>query len=283
MRKPCLWALALGLLLIVPEFANAQERVLLGTLTKSRNSVTKVMLRAGCDFGWAHQVLVDSNIDSSKVRELPVGQRVYLRKGSCKESPPAQTAALSRTLLYGGDENAASDRSEEIAALKSQLSDLRIAFDSVTSENSGLKLRIIDAEHKLAEAVKIQALAPPASSFQFSALSLGLAALGALVIALAAVYFIFGRHREQGTGNLLEFEERRIVEEDGEIFEFVWASAERDAKNNGRIVHKYKCPRCSENNIHGWEKNLRAHAKKHPREQLVVTVDPALTQRIGAS
>ena len=91
-KKLRLLVVVVGLFVCSQGLASAQGTPL-GTLTRTDNSVTKVMLKAGCDIGWYSQVLVDTSIDPARVRRLPIGQAVVLENGSCPSAPPEHIAS----------------------------------------------------------------------------------------------------------------------------------------------------------------------------------------------
>lgn len=78
--------------------ASAQRGPLLGIITANTRTVTAVMQRETCHPDWLSKVLDDSGIDSAKMRNLPIGQKIYF-DGDCQRTPPAPVAARSEEIV----------------------------------------------------------------------------------------------------------------------------------------------------------------------------------------
>jgi hypothetical protein len=89
---------ALAALLCAEASAFAQQGPLLGIITANTRTVTAVMQRETCHPGWLSKVLDDSWIDPAKMRDLPIGQKIYF-DGDCQRMPPESVAARSEEIV----------------------------------------------------------------------------------------------------------------------------------------------------------------------------------------
>jgi len=276
-RKLRLLVVAAGFIVCLQGRADAQSPQLLGILTRTDNSVTKVMQRAGCEFGWLSQILADTGINPAKTRFLPVGQKVFLRGGLCKNTPPEHVANLSRMFLRI-DLNAKQTQAlqAEMIMLRGSASGITAKLESVVVENTKLKRQIISLERELAKAKT--AIADSKSDQGFNLQTLGSVGLLGFLSGFVLLYAIFSRLNRSKQS----FPSKWTIKEDNRVYEFILVGAGETISGSGHLIGKYKCPLCSENNLFGRDRNLRTHiGEKHVQERITMHIDPSLRAAAG--
>lgn len=266
----------LGVLLCLAFFASeasAQVQVgLLGTLTRQNNSVTKVMKAAHCDFSWLAQVLADSGIHPGKLRELPVGQKVLLQSGSCKQVPPQSIANLSAVLLQLPDTRQLASLEESLRKVRGELGESQTKVKKVSDENLSLRQEV-ERLSKLPAPVAILPSSPQGEARVDWLLVLFVG------IALLIVGFIVFFATKSSDEDKLVAPKKLEVENGGKSYVFKLSGAVQ--KDDGTVVPTFKCPLCTEKRLHGkkvnLQENLLEHLEtKHAEERMEVEVDPLL-------
>ncbi len=268
----------LGLILGLGNCAFAETS--LGKLTRRDNSVTKVMLKAGCSLGWLSQVVADSGINPTKLRHLDVGQKVVIG-GSCKGEAPASVHNLSNMLMkvdMAGSRGP--DLQPEVARLKGELGATSTRLASVLAERDRLKSQVgkLEAELSIARRPKPEVPAKAAAGPSYRVF--GLSILVALALGGTVAYFWLSHLAR----NEVSFPASWKLREDGKEYEFTLVGAAEGVPGSGNIIGRYKCPMCPEKNLFGRDRNLRGHVReKHATERVVVNVDPQLHHQADAS
>jgi hypothetical protein len=260
-----------GLLLWAGASASAQERGLIGIVTKRQNSLSKVLKVKGCS-DWLSQVVADSKIDPDNLQQVPVGRRLYLVNGSCRETAPADIAARSKIILSVDKTPAqVAQARRETQVFRTRNEALVQNTKKLETEIAELKGRLKEAQASLLKATSVQT--PPVAPSKFK-VTRNMAAIGLVAIVGTALLVFFW---------LQNWKKKRVVllkqwtiNEDGKDTTFVLVGAGPEV--TGAVVGRYKCPICGENNLFGREGNLRRHlTQSHPH--VSVTVDPTLNQQ----
>jgi hypothetical protein len=255
-------------LLLLATPAAAEKTKLLGTLSPAKNSVLKVMTKAGCQEGWLGQVLKDSKIKPSHVRNLPVGRKVYFR-GSCKAEPPNTVKATSHTIaLRDARVGTILTLKKEVATLQQKRNIADKQLKETATENTRLSNALLNLSESLTPKAPVT-IVPP-RKMESTAILVGAIAS---VLTLAAV--IFGLVLRQKSEkpkvddpNLASFKRNWPEEIDGKTWNFQLVAVEPEPGTTN-LLGRYKCPECSERNIFGRKQNFLIHARtKHRDENL---------------
>jgi hypothetical protein len=277
MKSVRLFVLVLSLLFGLGSSAFAQFTII-GKLTPSNNSVTKVMESAGCNTRWIFQVLQDSDIKVTELRHLPTGQKVVLQANSCKDDPPAQVAHMSEIVLRMDAVTGQVQKTEkENITLRASASEAVARLESVKQENNQLKTQKKALETKLDKAVHVPPQVITTGGTGYGVREIGLASLGGLVVGLVIMGLAMRNRKPQNT---VSFPRIWNIRENGEDNVFTLVGAIETTPGSGNFVGKYKCPHCFERNISGVDRNMRTHlSQQHSKKRIETIVDPSLVER----
>jgi hypothetical protein len=248
----------------------AQDLQLLGKLSETDYSVTRVMLTAKCDLGWLSKVVADSNLPPTTLRKLPTGQEIFF-SGSCEAQPPVEVLAQSKILLRL-DRSYGQSRAPkvEVNKLHQELTMKTAEYDRVFTKNNQLNSQVKALETELAQARKeLETEIKLAKGFNTSSL-VSFLFLGVQLTGFG-MYFGYKRKRDinrninnvRPDSNDLVFPKTWNLKESDKDYTFSFFRAEETSQGSGTFVGKYKCPCCSERNVTGRDQNLRKHIQTH--------------------
>jgi hypothetical protein len=271
MKSVRLFVFVLSLLFGLGSSAFAQFTII-GKLTPSSNSVTKVMQKAGCNTDWIFQVLQDSNIQVTQLRHLPMGQQVTLNANSCTDEPPAQTAHMSAIILrMDAVTGQVQEVKKENVVLRQSASVATTRLEGVKRENEGLQLQKQTLQKELKEATQHPKVGVR-NVGGYGRRMLALAVFAGLVMGGVSTWFVTRIPK-----NSLVLPAHMEVTRNGKNYVFTLVGAGEAVPGSGNIIGKYKCPSCSEKNLFGREENLVRHLDSaHPAERIETQVDSSL-------
>ncbi len=252
--------------------ASAQNLETLGTLDRTRNSVSAVMKNAGCDLGWLSAVVEDSGINPSDLRHLPVGQPVKIKEGRCKTAPPALVNDLSSLLLrLDSLPELSQELQKEYRAIQKSASALLAENSLAQNARKTLEEKSSNLEQRLSQSRTGARTQANLDASTWRMIGMGTMA-GVALTLLLTIPFVRKARKQSITSvktdevDTITFPSPWVLKEKDRPYSFKFVGASPHPET-GEMLGRYMCPLCSEKNLFGREFNLRQHlAKKHAGE-----------------
>jgi hypothetical protein len=256
-------------------FASAQDKALIGKITKKNSSVAKVMRAAGCNRSWLSQVIADSGIDPARLRKLRAGVELYLREGSsCKGSAPVQVRSLSRVILNSYANRAADQKIQgELVTLRNSAATATKKLDTLVRENQNLELQVVRLADEL---VKVKQAEKTARANGAQGSNVDVVASVGLIGLLSGLALMYGATQWFGR-NKVSFLKASTIESAGKLYHFTLVDGPEEVRGSGVYVPRYRCEECGENNL--LEKQRGRHvARAHAADRVETQIAEDLRQ-----